>query len=579
MELREYQHDALDALFHYWNREASALPHDNDNKKPFKPIVEMATGTGKSVVIATLCREQVEHYRPNSRVLVLTHVRELVAQNAQAMLRTWPGAPIGINSAGLNRRDTSATILFASVQSVFKKGRELGVFDLVIVDEAHLIPRDGEGMYRSLFVALEENRDDANALRRSQGLEYLPEMRIAGFTATPYRLDSGRLDKGEGSLFDGVAYVYGLGRAVKEGFCSPLISRATATEINVANVGRSGGDFKVGELEAAALDEAVIAGACDEIVTLGADRKSWLVFCSGVKHAEKVCEAMRARGVSCRTVTGETPKGERDYTFQLFKLGSIKCLTGCNVFTTGFDAPAVDLIASMRPTLSTSLYVQMAGRGTRIAEGKANCLYLSYDGNVRRHGPVDEVSVDEKRPGSVKADAIASKICPGCESHVGLATFTCPHCGHEWERPKAEPKHTARAESIPIMASAEPQWIKVSRVDYSHHFSAAGTASMRVEYLCGFSSYSEWVCVKHDGFPRAKAEAWWRAMGGMFPPPRDVADAIRDAQNLEKPSEITVKRDGRYWRVNGYRIARKGMLFELDEKYRGRPVTRQELVA
>ena len=356
-ELRPYQQEALAALEKYWSRGGG------------NPLVVMATATGKSVIIAHLIRDVSQRY-PALRVLVVTHTLELVEQDVEHLLALWPDAPIGINSAGIGQREWDAPIIFAGVQSVWRNAGRLGPRHLVLIDEAHLVPHDGDGMYRSLLSEL-------RALAPAGG------MRIAGFSATPFRLDSGRLDEGEGKIFDDVVFDYDVGRGIREGWLSPLTSKATKIEINVSNVGRRGGEFIAGELERAADDNAVIAAACDEIVARGVDRRSWLVFCCGVLHAHHVCDALRMRGVACRVVTGETPLTEREDSIAMFKAGMVRCLVNVNVLTTGFDAPRIDLLAMLRPTLSTGLYVQMVGRGTRKADGKVNCLILDFAGNCR----------------------------------------------------------------------------------------------------------------------------------------------------------------------------------------------------
>lgn len=332
MQLRPYQQGAVDAIFDYWDQGGG------------NPLVDLATGTGKSVVISTLARRAIEQW-PEARILALVHVKELVEQNAKALLRAWPAAPLGINSAGLGRRDKRSQILYASIQSVAREDAfSLGERHIIIVDEAHLIPTKGNGQYRTLI----------NRLR-----EAVPKARICGFTATPYRLDSGRLDGGDDRLFDQTVYSYDIGQGVDDGYLSPLISRATGAVIDVSQVKRAGGEFVAGALEAAADREALTAAACDEIIVKGADRRAWLVFCAGVAHAEHVRDAMRARGIHAETVTGDTPKAERDRLINAFREGRLRCLTNANVLTTGFDAPRCDLIAMLRPTLSTSLYVQM----------------------------------------------------------------------------------------------------------------------------------------------------------------------------------------------------------------------------
>ena len=86
-----------------------------------------------------------------------------------------------------------------------------------------------------------------------------------------------------------------------------------------------------------------------------------------------VRDAIRTHGINAETVTGETPSGERASILTNFKAGRLRCITNANVLTTGFDAPGTDLVALLRPTASVGLYVQMVGRGTRLAEGKPDC--------------------------------------------------------------------------------------------------------------------------------------------------------------------------------------------------------------
>jgi DNA repair protein RadD len=215
-------------------------------------------------------------------------------------------------------------------------------------------------------------------------------------------------------------------------------------------VARRGGEFVAGALETAA--DKITAEAVKELVAYGAERSSWLAFCSGVRHAEHTRDIVRSYGISCEMVHGETPSGERDRIIRQFKAGQIRCLTNAQVLTTGFDAPQVDLIAMLRPTLSTSLYVQIVGRGTRIAPGKENCMVLDFAGNVRRHGPVDAVSVMPKSgkngddEGKVGVDSVRAKECPDCQSLAALNASSCKVCGHEWPR-EDKPKHEAHAES------------------------------------------------------------------------------------------------------------------------------------
>src|SRR6476660_1677589 len=232
-ELGPYQKQALAALEKYWSRGGG------------NPLVVMATATGKSVIIAHLIRDLSRRY-PALRVLVVTHTLELIEQDVKHLLALWPDAPIGINSAGIGQREWDVPIIFAGVQSVWRNAGRLGPRHLVLIDEAHLLPHDGDGMYRRLLSEL-------RALAPAGG------MRIAGFSATPFRLDSGRLDEGEGKIFDAVVFDYGIGQGIRDGWLSPLTAKTTGTEINISGVGRRGGEFIAGELERAADDSATVS--------------------------------------------------------------------------------------------------------------------------------------------------------------------------------------------------------------------------------------------------------------------------------------------------------------------------------
>ncbi|MAM13043.1 MAG: DNA helicase [Rhizobiaceae bacterium] len=528
INLRYYQDEAKQAVMNFWVQGGG------------NPLIDLATGTGKSMVIASMVQDLLRDY-PTFRVLMLTHVKELVQQNFMALLRVWPDAPAGIYSAGLNRRDVHHRITFASIQSVYNKASQLGRRDLILIDEAHLVPLKGEGMYRRLL-------DDLYAINR--------DARVAGLTATPYRLDTGRLDEGDTRLFDQVVYSYGIAKGIEDGFLSPLISKATAARIDVSEVKRRGGEFVPASLEGAA--DAVTQEAVSEIADLGANRKSWLVFCAGVKHALNVRDAIRASGFSCETVSGETPSGERDNIIRRFRAGEIRCLTNANVLTTGFDVPQVDLVAMLRPTLSTSLYVQIVGRGTRLSPGKDNCLILDFAGNVRRHGPVDEVSVLPKAgggsgEGKVSVDRVAAKECPECCELMALNARSCKVCGYEWPH-EDKPKHEGQAESqVGILSSEQVAPTMLPVVDWriQKHAKLGAPDSLRVGFIAGLMEYPEWVAFDHGRSAFERACQWWSMHGGGTPFPKSTDEALARTGELTMPETISIKPRGKYYDIVG----------------------------
>jgi len=522
---RPYQSDSITAVMDYWRAGGG------------NPLVDLATGLGKSVVIAKLTRDLLDAY-PQMRVLMLVHVRELVSQNYQALLRLWPEAPAGIYSAGLGRRDAHERICFASIQSVYRKAAELGPRHLVLIDEAHLVPNGGDGMYRRLLTDLREQ---------------VPDLRVAGFSATPYRMDSGRLDEGDERLFDEVVYSYGVGAGIEDGWLSPLVSKRGAAEIDVSGVGSRGGEFIAGQLEAAADDDALTRAAVADMQARASDRRSWLVFCAGVKHADHVTEALRSAGVSAACVTGDTPAGERDHLIREFRAGRIRALTSVGVLTTGFDAPNVDMIALLRPTRSKGLYVQTLGRGTRLCEGKADCLVLDYAGNVRRLGPVDAIEIETRRKGAsmkVDADAVRAKECPRCEALCALNARVCKDCGHEWP---VSVEHDTRADDAPILTreiqakAVEPLRVHSWSKRIVNH--QGKPKYLQVDILAGMQAYRDFVLIEHGGYPARKAGQWWRQHGGSLPVPTTAEECSVRWDELTMPATITVQPDGKFWRI------------------------------
>ena len=272
------------------------------------------------------------------------------------------------------------------------------------------------------------------------------------------------------------------------------------------------------------------------------------MFCSGVAHATHVAEAIRERGVSCATIFGDTPTAERDRIIAAFKRGEIRALASMGVLTTGFNAPAVDLIAMLRPTKSAGLYVQMAGRGTRLAPGKDNCLVLDFAGNVARHGPVDAVTPRTPTDGD---GAAPTKICPDCDSILAAAVRQCPDCGHQFPPPQI--KVAATATTLAILSNMRPQWVAVSDVAYGRHEKPGKPPSLRVDYRCGLVRHSEWICFEHTGYAREKATAWWRARS-TAPVPATIAAALAISDVLPRPTAIQVRPSGRFTEIVNYRF-------------------------
>ena len=364
LELRSYQRDAIRSLYQAWKEDDNCVP-----------LLVCPTGSGKSLIIAELVRALSEQ-RPTYTALIVSHRKEIIEQNAQAISEL-SGVQVGVYSAGLGRKEMRK-ITCANIQSIFR--RELAEIKLLIIDECHLISGRDDSMYEKLI----------NQLRSRN-----PKLKIVGLTATPYRLDRGSLIA-EDSLFTDICYDISLIELIKDGYLTPLISKQSKIETDLTQVRLSGYDFNQGDLQLAYDVDPIIQAQVTEIIEQGQSRNHWLVFSSGVLHAQHLAEAFQHAGIVADYVTGEMLDMVRDLKLSRFKNGEIQCLVNCDILTTGFNFPAVDLIALIRATKSVGLYVQILGRGMRPAPNKKNCLVLDYGGNIKRHGPIDCIRVKSK---------------------------------------------------------------------------------------------------------------------------------------------------------------------------------------
>lgn len=540
---RYYQQDAHDAVWDAIRGGARST------------LAVLPTGAGKTPLIAMLCRTAIGW---SGRVAVVSHVRELVDQSAKTLGRFLPPlTSIGVYSAGLKSREIGEQITVAGVQSVTRRAADLGRIDVLLIDEAHLIPPEGEGQYRTLIDALREIN---------------PNMRVIGLTATPYRLGFGMI-AGEGRIFESTAYEIGVRKLIDEGFLSPLVSKAAKRAIDTSGVAKRGGEFVARDLERAADSGHLVGAAVAELLKSAHDRKSVLVFACGVEHAQHITdEIARQSGERAELITGETLTYERDDVVRAFKGGRLRWLVNVQVLTTGFDAPGVDCVALMRPTMSAGLYYQMVGRGFRLAPGKENCLVLDFGGNVERHGPVDAIEVSEPGEGGGPAPV---KVCPTCGLCVHTSVRVCPECGHEYPR---EINVENAASETPILSeppTCEKQWRKVQGVEYWRHEKRGdpnAPPTMRVVYQLGFSEYvSEWVCIEHIGYPARKARRWWADRSSeAFPPSVDVAVEIGQSGGIAAPLEIEVGQwSNKEWpEITDYRLAPKPPRLDSDDEPR-----------
>jgi DNA repair protein RadD len=540
MKLRYYQREAVNATWKY------LAEHHGF------PCLVMPTGSGKTPVIAALAKEVAQS---GDRVLILSHVKELIEQNAEKLNAIAPELNFGIYSAGLNSRDTTNNVIIAGIQSVYDKAELLGTFSLVIVDECHLITNTSTGMYRTLIAELRHIN---------------PQLSLVGLTATPYRLSSG-LIYGEDQLFEGIAYDISIPSLIAGGFLSPIISKASRHEINTDSLHIQRGEFKPDEAEKLFSERDNVANACYEIINASKNRKSVLIFCSGVEHAKTIVKTLKTKtDQPIGLITGDTPTHERDKLITRFRrdhtqdffgdsLPPLKYLVNVNVLTTGFDAPNVDCVVLLRATMSPGLYYQMVGRGFRINEGKEDCLILDFGNNILRHGPVDAIQVRNKKDSESlnKYDKMGKK-CPECQTVVTINIRICPDCGHVFVA-DASFNHDGKSSDNAILSNQRNpielfEVVHTSASAYFNKHDHNKPPTMQVSYTYDYTKppINQWLCFDHPpgSFAHSIARKWW-ANASYVECPKSVNEAVKlfNKKACAQVEQVKCQLEGKYYKI------------------------------
>ncbi len=532
LDTRWYQTAALEALFSYFM--------SNDGN----PIIALPTGSGKSVVQAKFLEIVLKTY-PDQRIMCLTHVKELVQNNAQQMRRMWAHAPVGIYSSGLKQRDLHYPITFGNMQSVRNIIEAFGHIDLLLIDECHLVSDGDDSGYLRIIAQLKHRN---------------PFLKVIGFTATKWRTALGLLTNGP--IFTDVCYdictIEGYRRLFDENYLVPPVARRTAVEYDVSEVRSVADDFSKSELNKVTSNEKITWAAIQESLTRGHDRNCRLVFCTGVEHAILAADMFKHLGLRAAAVHSKMSDAERDGIMGAFFSGELDTLTNNGICTTGIDHPPIDHIVMLRPTKSVGLWVQMLGRGTRPFETngwrKENCLVTDHGGNSRRLGTIDDPYIPKQK---VKgAGDMPVKICPVCDAYNHARAVVCVSCGEPFEIRVGFKKE---ASEEPLVRSDLPiyETFKVQQVLYTQYFKKNATPTdkptIKAIYICGLRQFVEFVAIEATGFLAKRARDWWRQ---RFPDagfmPATVADAMQHFDKLIPPKTIKVHVNRKYPEIVEY---------------------------
>ena len=489
-------------------------------------LVVMPTGSGKSLVIADLIKKVLEQWPVP--ILLLSHVKEILVQDKEKLENLLPGVDIQIYSASLGSKK-KGQITLGSVQTVVNNTKLFKDVRLIIVDECHLIPANGEGSYNKIFQAL-------------------PKARIVGYTATPFRYKGHLTDPGH--IFDAIAYEVKIRTLINKGYLSKIFAKATKEKIDTSKLKVVAGDYSKKSLAEEVDRFGITKAICDDMLRFKESRKHWLIFCVGIDHAKHVAEYLSSVGIVTMAVHSKMESWERDLVIRLYKEGKLHAIAQVNILSVGFDYPDIDMISMMRPTKSQVLHRQSSGRGLRIAPEKEDCLILDYAGNFGRLGPIDEEPTFIRK-GKGTGGVAPTKVCPECDEIIPLSVKICPDCGYEFP---VQEKLTMYAQEAAVLSDQKKvkerqnaNVYKVNGIFYGKSQKAGKPPVLKVTYkLFGLRRISEWLGIESPSpFIRRKVVEWWMKRSHKAIP-STVDEALAQSKELRVPVSVVVNEEGKY---------------------------------
>ena len=384
--LRPYQKDAVQATVQHFT--VSSLP----------ALIVAATGAGKSLIIAELAK----HY---GTALVLHPSKELVDQNFDKY-RSF-SANGSQYCAGLNQKDLTGDVIFASHQSLSSVIEDVPDIKILIIDEAH------------------KHIDASSKAYDVLRIKY-PKMLLLGLTATPYKLGVGYIYKikVDNSVWDAAqakkpfyskcVYEISASYLVEQGYLAPITVGRPLQSYDTSRLEIERGKFTAGSIQKAMRQETTSA-IIHQLQQVMETRDTCMAFASSVDHAHQVRSLL---GQQARTITGDTPAAQRALYLDMLRRRRIRYLVNVATLTTGVDLPRVDTIAVLRPSDSAALFEQIKGRGMRLSPetGKTDCLLLDYAGNVERFYPAGDIYVPQIQACSDKPEGVLLPVtCPVCQ--------------------------------------------------------------------------------------------------------------------------------------------------------------------
>ena len=326
-------------------------------------MAQMPTGTGKTYLLTAVIDSFVSN-NPMEKVWIVAHRKELVSQIDETVRKFH-------SYSASNASFLLSSVKAMSIQWLMRHYDEIEEEPgLIVIDEAH----------------------HALAKTYKEMWERFPNAKFLGLTATPCRLNG----KGFTDLFDVLVQSWGVPEFISKGrlatydFVSIKSDGVTQRLIDSLQKRGADGDYQNKEMDMLLNKKPSIERLYRSLEEFGKDRKG-IVYAINISHAQKITKLYQEHGVKAIAIDSKTPATERQQDIEAFKKGDIQVLVNVDIFSEGFDCPDVEFVQLARPTLSLAKYLQMVGRGLRVAKGKKNCVIIDNVGLYRVFGLPSQV--------------------------------------------------------------------------------------------------------------------------------------------------------------------------------------------
>lgn len=397
LNCREYQTQSLDSI-----RELFAEGYT-------KVLLWLATGAGKTFVFCLMIKRSVKR---GKRCLIVVRGRKLVDQASARLFRE--NVAHGVLMSGHWNYQPLQKVQVCSIDTLIARNLRPEA-DLIIIDEAHLATSAGFKEFLAKY----------------------PNTHMIPVTATPWT------DSGLTHVAQKIVHPITMEQLIDEGYLAPFRYFAPSEpDLSEVKVSSSTKDYVNNQLADAMVKGKLTGSIIDHWKKLAWDRKT-LLFAVNIKHSKMLTERFNAAGIPAEHCDADVSDAERNEVIARLESGETMVVCNVGIFCTGVDVPALGAVVMARPTKSRNLYIQQAGRGTRLSEGKEDCLLLDHAGNISAHGfPTyePEVNLDGEKAGTEKRE-LNPKICKNC--FAVYQAPKCPECGTEAPpTPVAEIKET-----------------------------------------------------------------------------------------------------------------------------------------